>query len=125
MTEEADGKKVTFLRVSKAPTSMQAEQPLSDEIEKVTFSTRVRLKDYKQGDKGWDNCNILVSFLDADGEALNNTWKDGLKFRKDQDWKDETKTFAVPKNTKRIRVSINHKASSGDFDIGNIKIVAE
>lgn len=119
----AEGKH--FLRINGAPVSIGADAPLGENTDSVTVAIPVRLQNYQQGQHGWDNCNILVSFLDTDGEPLNEAWKQGMKFRADQPWSVESKSYAVPEGTQRIRIELNHKAAAGTFDIGPISVTAE
>ncbi len=112
-----------FVRIDKSPTSMSCDKELPAGTKTVTVSTRVRLRDYKRGGKGWDIPTIIVSLTGSNGKSLINSWKHGFKFRSDQDWKVEKKVYKVPEGARRIKIDLNHKAETGIFDVGQIVIL--
>jgi len=95
--------------------------PLEPHWFSLTVSCRMRLTDVAQGDEGWHDARLVMSFNDADGEHVD-PWPNVFHGTGTTGWQRYERTFIIPNRAHALRLGPAMFARSGTAEFDDVVV---
>ena len=121
---EADGKHYRIVEETAQPTSLSASQHilLGDDYWKVRLACNVKVTGVKQGDEGWHDARIAMSFHDKRGKMVGS-WPNVLHFTGTMaDWESHERDFVVPEGAAYLELNCSLLSTTGRVEWENLSL---
>jgi hypothetical protein len=112
---------------NKAPATSMGAQEIAlngEKIKRITMSSWLKIENVKRGEQTWEMAKLQIIFFDEKGIQVGG-WPEVGSWEGTFDWKKVSRSFLVPRATRKIKITFGLLNSTGTVYFDDLRLTAK